>query len=69
MNLKDIVKYFYHKNKRWDLYYSNNIVIKLPNKNINQAIKIYKQFTKLNNIKPNSIIDLRISNRLVLKNE
>ena len=69
MNLKDIVKYFYHKNKRWDLYYSNNIVVKLPNKNINQAIKIYKEFTKSNNIKPNSIIDLRISNRLVLKNE
>jgi len=69
MNLKDIIKYFYHKNQRWDLYYSNNILVKLPNKNINQAIKIYKEFTKSNNIKPNTIIDLRISNRIVLKNE
>ena len=69
MNLKDIVKYYYHKNKRWDLYFENNILVKLPNKNINQAIKIYKEFLKLNNIESNSIIDLRISNRVVIKNE
>ena len=69
MNLKDVVKYYYHKNKRWDLYFDNNILVKLPNKNINQAIKIYKEFEKLNNIESNSIIDLRISNRVVIKNE
>ena len=44
-------------------------LVKLPNKNINQAIKIYKEFEKLNNIESNSIIDLRISNRVVIKNE
>ena len=69
MNLKDVVKYYYHKNKRWDLYFDNNILVKLPNKNINQAIKIYKEFLKLNNIESNSTIDLRISNRVVIKNE
>ena len=28
-----IIKYFFHKSKRWDLIYENNIIIKLPNKN------------------------------------
>ena len=69
MNLKNIIKYYYHKNKRWDLYFDDNILVKLPNKNINHAIKIYKEFVKINNIKSNSIIDLRISDRLVLKND
>ena len=69
MNLKNIIKYYYHKNKRWDLYFDDNILVKLPNKNINHAIKIYKEFVKLNNIKSNSIIDLRISDRLVIKND
>ena len=29
-----ILKFYFHKNKRWDLHFQNNIVIKLPNKNI-----------------------------------
>ena len=34
INLNEITKYYFHKNKRWDLYFENNIIIKLPNKNI-----------------------------------
>ena len=37
--MKKIIKYYFHKNKRWDLYFKNNILIKLPNKNIDEAIK------------------------------
>ena len=44
-------------------------MIKLPEKNYNEAIKIYKQFIINNQIKSNSVIDLRIANRLILKNE
>ena len=69
INHKSITKYYFHKNKRWDLYYSNNILIMLPSKNISKAIKVYKKFKVENNLKPNSIIDLRIADRLVLKNE
>ena len=32
-----INKYYFHKNKRWDLYFENNILIQLPNKNISEA--------------------------------
>ena len=64
-----IVKYFFHKSKRWDLYLKKNIIIKLPLKNVDEAIKTYKKFIKLNKIKPGSIIDLRIPNRLIFKSD
>ena len=69
INDNEIIKYYWHKNNRWDLYFKNNIIIKLPEKNYNEAIKIYKQFIINNQIKSNSVIDLRIANRLILKNE
>jgi len=69
INYKSITKYYFHKNKRWDLYYPNNTLIMLPSKNVANAINLYKNFKKENHIKPNSIIDLRIADRLVLKNE
>ena len=63
-----ISKYYFHKNKRWDLYLKDNIIIKLPSKNIENALDKYKNFKKLDKIKPNTILDLRISNRIVIKN-
>ena len=64
-----INKYYYHKNKRWDLYFENNKIIKLPRKNIKNALKIYNQFISMNQITSNSTVDLRIPNRIVIKNE
>ena len=62
-----ILKYYFHKNKRWDLYFQNNIVIKLPNKNINSTLNAFEKFKKFNDIKPNTVIDLRIPNRIIIK--
>ena len=69
IDLDQIVRYYFHKNKRWDLYFVNNIVIQLPNKNISKAIYLFKEFEINNQIAPNTIIDLRIRNRLILRNE
>ena len=66
--MNEITKYNYHKNKRWDLYLKNNILIQLPNKKIDKAINLYKQFELNNKINPNAITDLRISDRLIFKN-
>ena len=68
IDLDQIVRYYFHKNKRWDLYFVNNIVIQLPSKNISEAINLFKKFTSKNNINSNTIIDLRIKNRLILRN-
>ena len=65
----EIFKYYSHKNNRWDLYFKNNILIKLPEKNYIIALKIYRQFAANNKIKPNTVLDLRISNRLIVKSE
>tara|TARA_B100001989_G_scaffold125295_1_gene88473 strand:+ start:804 stop:1493 length:690 start_codon:yes stop_codon:yes gene_type:complete len=66
---KKIKKYYFHKNKRWDLYFEKNILLKLPNKNIEESLKLFKNFTTSNIIKDDTIIDLRVPNRLILENE
>ena len=68
IDLNEVIKYYFHKNKRWDLYLKNNILIQLPQKKIDSAINLYKQFKINNKINSNAIIDLRISNRLIFKN-
>ena len=68
INLDEIIRYYFHKNNRWDLYLENNILIQLPNKKIDTAINLYKQFKLNNKINPNATIDLRIENRLIFNN-
>ena len=69
LDIPIISKYYFHKNKRWDLYFENNIILKLPSKNISSALKIYNNFSNLNKIKSNTIIDLRVKNRIIVNNE
>jgi len=69
INHESITKYYYHKNKRWDIYFKNNILVKLPNNDVDKAIRIYKSAKKSYDIISNSIIDLRIANRLIILNE
>ena len=67
INAELISKFYFHKNKRWDLYFKDNTIIKLPNTKIEKAIENYKSLKK--DIKPNTIIDLRIANRIIIKND
>ena len=67
INAESISKFYFHKNKRWDLYFKDNTIIKLPNTKIEKAIENYKSLKK--DIKPNTIIDLRIANRIIIKND
>ena len=69
MDKSKIAKFYFHKNKRWDLYFENNKIIMLPRENMKNALKIYNQFISIHKILPNSIIDLRIPNRIVIKDE
>ena len=66
IDTNEIIKYYFHKNKRWDLYFDNKYVIMLPNKNIIEALKLYKEFKQKKFIKDNTIIDLRVNNRIIL---
>ena len=41
----------------------------IPREYMKNALKIYNQFISIHKILPNSIIDLRIPNRIVIKDE
>ena len=68
INLKEIKKYYYHKNKRWDLYLDKEIILMLPSNNLSDAIKIFKKYNLNNEIKIKTTIDLRIPNRIIIRN-
>lgn len=68
LELNKIEKYYYFKNKRWDLLFSNGLVLRLPSKNIEKSIKIYKEFFKNNNLLNTKIVDLRVTDQIILTN-
>ena len=58
------------KNRRWNLKLQNNILLKLPENNINEAInnykKLYESFSN-QDLKDIQSIDLRIQNQAIIK--
>ena len=66
---KKIIKYYSHKTGRWDLIYNDNLIVKLPIENRSNALNLLNNFKKQNYINSNTVIDLRVHNRLILKNE
>ncbi len=69
INHKNILRFYSHKTKRWDIYFNNNILLKLPSDNITNSFQLYNKLQKLDKIRPNMIIDLRIPNRVILKSD
>lgn len=65
-NLSNIEKYFYFQSKRWDIEFKDGIKLKLPYKNIENSLKIFKSLKENNKIDSRSIVDLRLSNRIIL---
>ena len=68
VDVKKIKKYFYYKSKRWDLLFTNKLTLKLPSKNIDKSIKIYKKLLDSDNLINKKTIDLRITNQIILTN-
>ena len=67
----EITDYYYFKNKRWNLQFSNNVTLMLPSNNVEKSIKIYKKLLKSDKLINVKIVDLRATNQIVLtkKNE
>ena len=57
---------FYPSN-RWDVLTLDNILIKLPEKNVKNSLKLAHKIIKNNQFKNNKIIDLRISDHIIIK--
>ena len=68
LDANTIKKYYYYKNKRWDILFSNDLTLMLPSKGIEKSIKIYKKLLGNGNLINTKIIDLRIINQIILTN-
>tara|TARA_B100000427_G_scaffold201035_1_gene167096 strand:+ start:976 stop:1674 length:699 start_codon:yes stop_codon:yes gene_type:complete len=66
-NLNQIKKYYYFKSNRWDIENKEDIILKLPAQNIEKSIKNYKSLLETNKIIQGQLIDLRMKNKIILK--
>ena len=62
----EIESLYFYLSKRWDLELRNNIIIKLPNDNIKESLKLASEFLYNNEFKDIKIIDARIKNQIIL---
>ena len=68
LNYNNIKEIFFYPSGRIDIKNKDNILIKLPMKNIEESLIIANKIINNKNFN-NNIIDLRISNQLILSNE
>ena len=63
---KEIRNFYYFAIGRWDLELNDNIIIKLPEKNIDQALKLVFEFLNDENLVEKKVIDARVENQIIL---
>jgi len=66
-NLNQINKYYYFKSNRWDIENNEDVILKLPTQNIEKSLKNYKSLLETNKIRQGQLIDLRMKNKIILK--
>lgn len=66
-NFQNIKSLFYHSSNRWDILTNSEILIKLPNKNLYESLKLAKKIIKDNKLKKTKLIDLRVLNRVIIE--
>ena len=66
ISFEEIESLYFFSSKRWDLELRNNIIIKLPNDNIKESLKLASEFLHNNEFKDIKIIDARIKNQIIL---
>ena len=66
ISFEEIESLYFFLSKRWDLKLRNNIIIKLPNDNIKEALELVSEFLHNNEFKDIKIIDARIKNQIIL---
>ena len=66
ISFEEIESLYFFLSKRWDLKLKNNIIIKLPNNNIKESLKLASEFLHNNEFRDIKIIDARIKNQIIL---
>ena len=68
-NYENITSLYHFPSNRWDIKTKNDILIKLPEKNFFNALNFANKIIYNNKFKSNKVIDLRISNHMIISNE
>ncbi len=68
LEVGNVKKYFFFKNKRWDLLFSHGLMLKLPSKKVDDALKIYNKLLNNDSLTNVKVVDLRIANQIILTN-
>jgi len=66
-NFKDLRSVFFFPSNRWDILTNDDILIKLPEKNMIKSLSLAHKLIKNGLLESNKIIDLRATKHLVLK--
>ena len=66
ISFEEIESLYFFLSKRWDLELRNNTIIRLPNDNIKESLKLASEFLHNNEYKDIKIIDARIKNQIIL---
>ena len=68
LNYNNIKEIFFYPSGRIDIKNKNNLLIKFPMQNLDEAVIIVNKIIKNKNFR-NNLIDLRVPNQLILSNE
>ena len=65
--INDIKKFYFFQIGRWDLQFANNKIIKLPNDNVEAAIKKSIELLDRKDFENYNIIDLRVDGKIIVE--
>ena len=68
-NYENITSLYHFPNNRWDIKTKNGILIKLPEKNFFNILNFANKIIYNNKFNSNKVIDLRITNHMIISNE
>ena len=57
---------FFFSSGRWDIQFKNNLLVRLPSKNIKKTLDLVSDFLLENNNNSIKIVDARIQNQIIL---
>ena len=65
-SFKEIHSIYFFQSNRWDIKTHDGLLIKLPEKNLFNALETANKITNNDQLKTNKIIDLRILNHMIV---
>ena len=66
IEFKDIDNLFFFSSNRWDIQLKNDLIIRLPSKNIKKTLDLVSDFLLENNNSSIKVVDARIQNQIIL---